>query len=59
MSLSGDNQSTLADALGISTHSLSFKLNGKANRAFTLGEIKAIRERYNLSPEEITEIFFD
>ena len=34
------------------------KLNEKDGAEFTQGEIKALKERYNLTPEEVDAIFF-
>ena len=55
-SLYGDTDRTLAAALGITPQTFSAKVNGKAE--FTAGEIKIIRDRYNLTDEEVTAIFF-
>lgn len=52
-----DNQSKLAEALGISLSTLNAKING-CNTSFRQNEIAAIKERYNLSPVEVDEIFF-
>ncbi len=47
----------LAKALGITDATFSNKLN--ANGAeFTQREITTIKERYNLTPERVVEIFF-
>ena len=51
-----DNQTSLAEFLGISVPTFNYKLNGKS--VFTLTEIQKIKERYNLTPEELDEIFF-
>lgn len=51
-----DTDMKLADFLGISRSSVSLKKTGKI--PFKRDEIKAISERYNLSPERIVEIFF-
>ena len=56
MKLHGDNQSDLAKALYISLPTFNYKLNGKSE--FARDEIQKIKERYNLTPEEIDEIFF-
>ena len=53
----GDTGQTLAEALGMAINTLSEKMNGK--RDFTQSEIRAIKQRYNLSPEEIDLIFFN
>lgn len=63
MSLHGDTQNTLAEALGISFERLSLKMNAKKlsdtarPAAFTLAEVRIIMERYSLTPEEVVEIF--
>lgn len=58
MALHGDTGGTLAKALDLSPQWLSRKLNEK-NAEFTQGEIQAIKDRYNLTAEEVDEIFFD
>lgn len=55
-SLHGDTDKQLAKQLNITPQTFSAKVNGKAE--FTVGEIKVIRNRYNLTDEEVTEIFF-
>lgn len=55
-SLYGDTDARLAAFLGITPQTFSLKVNNKAE--FTVGEIKKIRERYNLTDEEVTAIFF-
>jgi len=54
--LYGDTGGTLAKALGLSPQWFSRKLNEK-NAEFTQGEIQAIKDRYNLTAEEVDEIF--
>ena len=54
----GDNCSVLASVLGISRITLSRKINEKGT-SFTQPEIKAIVNRYSLSPEETVNIFFN
>ena len=56
MKIFGDTQSDLAEALEISLSTFNYKLNGKSE--FTRDEIQKIKERYNLTAEEIDEIFF-
>lgn len=56
MALYGDSGVTLAKALGMSQQSLSAKINGK--RDFTQREIWRIKERYDLTPSQVDEIFF-
>lgn len=55
MVLFDDTNESLAEALGITPQAFSLKLNG--NQEFKQSEIKAIKERYNLTPEEIVDIF--
>lgn len=52
-----DTAKELAKALNLSQTSLSYKINGKVE--FTRREMMIIKERYNLSAEEIDDIFFD
>lgn len=54
----GDTQEQLADAIGISLGRFNAKLNEKDNAQFTQGEIQAMKQRYDLGPEEIDDIFF-
>lgn len=57
MDLFGDTMTDLADTLQISYQSISKKMNGHTD--FKLTEIKQIKERYHLSPEEVDYIFFN
>ena len=57
MVLFGDTNESLADALNISRQSLSAKINNKSD--FWQSEIKFIITRYELTPEEIEQIFFN
>lgn len=57
MKLFGDNQTDLANALDLSLASTNTKINGK--RPFTQTEISIITVRYELTPEEVIEIFFN
>ena len=52
----GDTQAQLAAAIGISASNLNDKINGKVS--FRQNEIAAIRNRYNLSAQEVDHIFF-
>lgn len=52
----GDNQSTLAKAIGLPQSALSDRMTGK--RSFRQDEMNAIRKRYNLTAEELQSIFF-
>lgn len=52
----GDNNESLAAALGISKVSISKKLNAKKD--FKQTEIRIIRERYRLTGDDLIRIFF-
>jgi hypothetical protein len=54
----GDNQESLATALGLSRTALNAKINSR-NASFTQQEIGIIKKRYSLSCEEIDLIFFN
>lgn len=54
----GDNQTKLADCLGISRVTLSKKINEKRNAVFTQPEISVIKKRYQLSDGDVSAIFF-
>lgn len=56
--LHGDTDSTLAAALEMTPQTFSLKVNEKQGAEFTVGEMKGIKIRYNLSNEEFTNIFF-
>lgn len=56
MGINGDNQSTLAEALGMQQSALSARMNGKTD--FRKNEMEAIRKRYDLDAEKMQEIFF-
>ena len=57
MLIKGDTNKTLAEFLHISEVSVSNKINENGTE-FKQGEISAIRSRYNLTAEQIEEIFF-
>lgn len=57
MALHDDTIRDLADYLGISPNSVSSKINENGTE-FKQGEIAKIKERYNLSPDQVDEIFF-
>lgn len=57
MKLNEDTQQELADYLGIVISTVSFKISGK--QPFNADEIRKIKVRYNLTAEEIDEIFFN
>lgn len=54
----GDKVPDLAEFLGLHRVTLYAKING-VKQEFTQREIKMIAERYSLTAEEITEIFFN
>jgi hypothetical protein len=62
MALHGDTIRDLAEFLGISPQSVSYKINEKVINKdkieFKQGEIAAIKERYNLSADQVEAIFF-
>lgn len=58
MKLHGDRNEDVAKYLGITYQSYSYKLNGTNGKQFTCNEIRLIKIRYNLTPEEIDAIFF-
>ena len=53
----GQTQNDLAELLGISYQSVSIKLNG--HKDFTQTEIFKIMIMFNLTPEEVVDIFFN
>lgn len=59
MVLHGDNNSTLGQFLGLSYQTTSAKINNTNGSEFTQGEILKIKKRYNLTAEEVDEIFFN
>ena len=58
MVLFGDTQGDLAEALDISQQRLSAKMNETNGAEFNQREIRIIRQRYNLTAEELSLIFF-
>ena len=58
MSLNGETNRDLADLLGISAQSVSAKMNENGSE-FKQGEIAKIRKHYNLTEEQIVNIFFN
>ena len=54
----GDRQEDLALHIGISPQRFSVKINEKDGAEFTQGEIAKIKEKYNLTAEEVDVIFF-
>lgn len=58
MVLHGDTNAVLASVVGVSPQTFSVKINERNGAEFTQGEMSKIKERYNLSPEEMDDIFF-
>ena len=56
--LNGDTQAVLARAIGCTSETLSKKINEWEGSEFTQSEIREIKKRYNLTPEEVDTIFF-
>ena len=57
MVLHGDTNKDLAGYLGISEQSLSNKINENGTE-FKQGEIARIKDKYNLTSEQVDSIFF-
>ena len=55
----GDNGGDLSAYLGIARGTFSAKLNEKNGAEFTQSEISLIKQRYNLTAENIDTIFFN
>jgi len=53
----GDTQEKLAKDMGLQTSALNMRINGKIE--FRRNEIIFIKQRYNLSSDEVDSIFFD
>lgn len=58
MKLFGDTNAILAKGIGLSAQRLSAKINETGGAEFTLGEIQKIKNRYNLTKNEVDQIFF-
>lgn len=58
MVLNGDSQIELSKALGITEKTLSLKMNGTDGAEFKQSEIRIIKDRYALTPDQIDQIFF-
>ena len=58
MKLHGDTGADLAAYLGIARSTFSAKINETNGAEFTQKEIMMIKERYNLTPEQLDKIFF-
>lgn len=59
MKLFGDTGNSLAEYLGIARSTFSMKINETGGAEFTQGEIVKIKNKYNLTPEEVDSIFFN
>lgn len=57
MALFGDTNKSLADYLGLTEQTMSKKIYEK-EAEFKLGEIRMIKKRYGLTPEQVAHIFF-
>lgn len=53
----GDTQKTLAKVIGISLQRFNAKINENGGAEFTQSEIRKIKERYNLTSEDVNAIF--
>lgn len=58
MILHDDTNDLLAAALGITPQRLSAKINETGGAEFTQREIRIIKIRYRLTPEQVDNIFF-
>lgn len=58
MVLHGDSGRSLSKYLGISETTFSTKLNRWRGSEFTQGEIQAIKDKYELTAEDVDSIFF-
>lgn len=56
--LYGDNQRKLAKFLGIKEQTVSVKINERNGAEFNKSEIDLMKERYNLTSNDIDMIFF-
>lgn len=58
MILNKDNQNTLSAYIGVTPQCFSSKINGRNGAEFTQSEINEIKKKYNLSPQDVDDIFF-
>ena len=58
MVLHGETNKDLAEVLGLTEQSVCAKINENKGSEFKQGEIAKIKEHYNLSAEEVINIFF-
>ena len=56
--LNGDSRKTTSDALKITPDTLSNKLNQRRGGVFTINDVKILQKRWNLSNEDIVNIFY-
>lgn len=59
MKLFDDTNESLAKYMGISRSRLNAKINETGGAEFTQGEIQKIKDKYNLSNDEVNAIFFN
>lgn len=58
MKLFGDTGTDLAQFLGIARSTFSAKINETNGAEFTQNEIMLIKQRYQLTPDQLSSIFF-
>lgn len=51
-------QEDVAASIGLSLSRFNAKINSKNEAEFSLGEVKAIRNLFGLTPEQVDQIFF-
>ena len=59
MALHGENDGMLAEYLGISKSRFSAKIKETGGAEFNQGEILKIKNKYNLTADEVDVIFFN
>lgn len=59
MKLFGDSQKSIAEAMKISLTRVNEKINETRGAEFRKREIQFLRDRWNLTPEEVDMIFFE
>ena len=59
MVLHGETAKALSEAMGIAPQTFSAKLNARDGAEFTQSEIAFIKERYELSAQDVDDIFFN
>ena len=59
MKLFGDSQKSIAEAMNISLTRVNEKINETRGAEFRKREIQFLRDRWNLTPEEVDMIFFE